>query len=89
LLRQQQHYRRQVLIAGHGKLVGLTAAIPAGTLLNGFGCIAAVCYLLYRWAYNANSGDTGGLVENDWQTFNWLKLRWLQDNLNLKPWYMV
>jgi hypothetical protein len=48
-----------------------------------------MCSLLCRWAYNANSGDTGGLVENDWQTFNWLKLRWLQDNLDLKPWYML
>jgi len=39
------------------------------------------------WAYNANSGDTGGIVTDDWQGLNWIKLRWLQKNLGLRPWY--
>ena len=41
------------------------------------------------WAYNANSGDTGGIVTDDWQGLIWTKLKWLQKNLGLKPWYIV
>lgn len=26
---------------------------------------------LYWWDWNANSGDTGGLVDNDWLTVSW------------------
>jgi hypothetical protein len=43
--------------------------------------------VLCRWAYNANSGDTGGLVDETWQNFDWQKLSWMQDNLGLTPWY--
>jgi aryl-phospho-beta-D-glucosidase BglC (GH1 family) len=39
------------------------------------------------WAYNANSGDTGGLVTDDWQDLNWTKLRWLSQKLGLKMWW--
>lgn len=39
------------------------------------------------WTYNANSGDTGGLVTDDWQDMDWRKLRWLNGKLGLKPWY--
>ena len=39
------------------------------------------------WAYNANSGDTGGIVTPDWQDLMWNKLRWLRDKMGLKPWY--
>uniref|UniRef100_A0A383W3T8 Glycoside hydrolase family 5 domain-containing protein n=1 Tax=Tetradesmus obliquus TaxID=3088 RepID=A0A383W3T8_TETOB len=39
------------------------------------------------WAYNANSGDTGGLVDETWQNLDWTKLGWMQDNLGLTPWY--
>ncbi|KAF6263154.1 glycoside hydrolase superfamily [Scenedesmus sp. NREL 46B-D3] len=39
------------------------------------------------WAYNENSGDTGGIVHNDWQDFNWAKLRYMMDSLGLTPWY--
>ena len=39
------------------------------------------------WSYNANSGDTGGIVTNDWYTFEWNKLIWLQRYMYLKPWY--
>lgn len=41
------------------------------------------CY----WAYNQNSGDTGGIVKNNWQDLDWLKLRYLMDKMDLKPWY--
>ena len=34
-----------------------TATYPHTTLTN-----------LYWWDWNANSGDTGGIVENDWVT---------------------
>lgn len=36
-------------------------------------CVFAVCR---RWAYNNNSKDTGGLVNDDWQTLVWRKLTW-------------
>eukprot|EP00878_Enallax_costatus_P038472 GHUV01043723.1.p1 GENE.GHUV01043723.1~~GHUV01043723.1.p1 ORF type:complete len:119 (-),score=30.54 GHUV01043723.1:455-811(-) len=39
------------------------------------------------WAYNENSGDTGGIVMNNWQDLNWVKLRYMIDNLGLQPWY--
>ncbi len=39
------------------------------------------------WAVNANSGDTGGLVGANWQTFMWVKLRFLQERMGLRPWY--
>eukprot|EP00877_Chromochloris_zofingiensis_P000949 jgi/Chrzof1/10855/Cz05g14190.t1 len=40
------------------------------------------------WAYNENSGDTGGLVYNNWQTINWQKLGFLINRMGLLPWYM-
>lgn len=39
------------------------------------------------WSYNANSGDTGGIVKDDWTNFEWHKLIWLQRNMHLTPWY--
>jgi hypothetical protein len=39
------------------------------------------------WAYNENSGDTGGIVMNDWQDLNWAKLRFMMTRLGLTPWY--
>lgn len=41
----------------------------------------------FWWAWNANSGDTGGIVENDWQTINWKKVNYLR-TLGLRPWYI-
>lgn len=41
------------------------------------------------WSVNANSGDTGGLVSPNWQTFMWVKLRFLVDKLGLRPWYLA
>ena len=35
------------------------------------------------WAYNANSGDTGGIVTDDWKGLNWKKLDWLKRNMGL------
>jgi hypothetical protein len=40
------------------------------------------------WTYNQNSGDTGGIVENNWQNIAWQKIRWLVRNMQLKPWYL-
>lgn len=39
------------------------------------------------WAYNENSGDTGGIVQNNWQDLDWNKLRFQMDKLGLTPWY--
>lgn len=39
------------------------------------------------WDWNANSGDTGGIVENDWRTIAWTKIEYLT-TIGLKPWYM-
>ncbi len=30
------------------------------------------------WAYNKNSGDTGGIVKADWYSLEWIKLLWLR-----------
>jgi hypothetical protein len=35
------------------------------------------------WAYNENSGDTGGIVKNNWQDLDWRKLQWLKDRMDL------
>lgn len=42
----------------------------------------------FYWCYNANSGDTGGLVDDTWQRLEWTKLRFLVRNLWLRPWYL-
>ncbi|WIA10848.1 hypothetical protein OEZ85_011014 [Tetradesmus obliquus] len=40
------------------------------------------------WAVNANSGDTGGLVDPTlWQELRWDKLRFLTEKLGLRPWW--
>ena len=40
----------------------------------------------FYWDWNPNSGDTGGLVGDDWKTVEWEKIRYLE-SLGLKPWY--
>lgn len=30
----------------------------------------------------------GGIVSPSWQTFMWVKLRYLQDKMGLRPWYL-
>jgi hypothetical protein len=42
------------------------------------------CY----WSFNANSGDTGGLVTADWQSLEWTKLQYLVERWGLDPWYV-
>lgn len=39
------------------------------------------------WAYNRNSGDTGGIVKDNWLEWEWGKLRWLNKKMHLRPWY--
>lgn len=36
------------------------------------------------WAYNNNSGDTGGLVKSDWQSWEWQKIKYLWDAWGLR-----
>ena len=38
------------------------------------------------WSWNANSGDTGGIVKDDWKEINWNKVAWLQKAAGLQPW---
>jgi aryl-phospho-beta-D-glucosidase BglC (GH1 family) len=40
------------------------------------------------WAYNENSGDTGGIVHNGWQDLHWDKLNFMISRLGLRPWYL-
>ncbi|KAL3142124.1 hypothetical protein ABBQ32_004742 [Trebouxia sp. C0010 RCD-2024] len=41
---------------------------------------------VFWWAWNANSGDTGGIVQQDWLTINWNKIDWMA-SVGLTPWY--
>lgn len=41
----------------------------------------------FYWSWNANSGDTGGLVDDTWRNLEWVKLNFLTDSLGLNPWY--
>ena len=41
------------------------------------------------WDYNANSGDTGGLVDDSWVNVLWVKINWLMATVNLQPWYLT
>jgi aryl-phospho-beta-D-glucosidase BglC (GH1 family) len=38
------------------------------------------------WCWNANSGDTGGIVKDDWIGVNWEKVAWMQKAVGLHPW---
>lgn len=38
----------------------------------------------FWWAYNNNSGDTGGLVKEDWITWEWDKIKYLRDSWGMK-----
>lgn len=39
------------------------------------------------WCYNQNSGDTGGIVKNNWYDLEWKKLDWLVKKMDLKYLY--
>lgn len=41
----------------------------------------------FWWCYNANSGDTGGIVTDDWNSLHWVKLRFMKRFLGLRPWW--
>ncbi|KAK9787370.1 hypothetical protein WJX73_004527 [Symbiochloris irregularis] len=41
------------------------------------------------WSWNANSGDTGGLVDNPtWTTIQFEKINWMIGASGLSPWYL-
>ncbi len=42
----------------------------------------------FYWCYNANSDDTGGLVDSAWRNLMWTKINFLTSRLSLKPWYL-
>jgi len=45
---------------------------------------------LRRWAWNANSADTGGLVTSpNWDKVHWRKIEWLIRATDMSPWYLV
>lgn len=41
----------------------------------------------FYWSWNANSGDTGGLVEDNWRDIVWKKIDYLTQ-IGLNPWYL-
>lgn len=40
----------------------------------------------FYWSWNVNSGDTGGLVSDNWLDIQWEKIDYLTQ-IGLKPWY--
>lgn len=40
------------------------------------------------WSWNANSGDTGGLVDDKWTNIEWTKVNWFIGASGLHPWYL-
>lgn len=41
----------------------------------------------FYWSWNANSGDTGGIVADNWRDILWNKVEYLI-GIGLKPWYL-
>lgn len=41
----------------------------------------------FFWAWNADSGDTGGIVADNWLDIIWTKINYLT-NIALSPWYL-
>ena len=41
------------------------------------------------WDWNANSGDTGGIVDDSWVNILWTKVQWMIDTVQLQPWYLT
>ncbi len=39
----------------------------------------------FYWSWNANSGDTGGLVDDGWVNIQWKKIQYLE-SIGLDPW---
>ncbi len=40
----------------------------------------------FYWCWNADSGDTGGIVSDDWRQIQWQKVEYLR-TIGLAPWY--
>lgn len=40
----------------------------------------------FWWCWNANSGDTGGVVTSTWYAIKWHKVQYLQ-TVGLCPWW--
>ena len=40
----------------------------------------------HQFCWNANSGDTGGLVDDTWKNLKWDKLTFLRDHYGLRGW---
>eukprot|EP00884_Botryococcus_braunii_P011045 jgi/Botrbrau1/19942/Bobra.0059s0059.1 len=40
------------------------------------------------WCWNSNSGDTGGLVADNWITVQWQKMEWINKASGIQPWYL-
>ncbi|EIE25045.1 hypothetical protein COCSUDRAFT_46570 [Coccomyxa subellipsoidea C-169] len=47
---------------------------------------ATLSHLMW-WSWNPNSGDTGGIVQDDWLTVIWNKVDFLINAVGLQPWY--
>lgn len=41
----------------------------------------------FFWCWNRNSGDTGGLVKEDWRELEWDKVTYLS-LIGLRPWFL-
>ena len=41
----------------------------------------------FWFCWNANSGDTGGLVDDTWKNLKWDKLTFLHDHFGLRGWW--
>ena len=41
------------------------------------------------WCWNANSGDTGGIVNDQWKEIQWFKIGWLMRASGLAPWALA
>lgn len=42
----------------------------------------------FYWCFNPNSGDTGGLVDDTFSTYEWVKVRFLIRSMGLAPWWL-
>ncbi|MBA3237641.1 MAG: cellulase family glycosylhydrolase [Parachlamydiaceae bacterium] len=42
----------------------------------------------FYWSWNANSGDTGGIVADNWIDIQWKKIDYLTQ-IGLRPWYLI
>ena len=43
---------------------------------------------MFYWDWNANSGDTGGIVDSTWTNILWVKIQWMIGAVGMSPWYL-